>query len=147
MTQKRQQKRRVDAKSWNQQGIARSTRSGNASGLNVDEDVAVLAAGDAHSKHVGFVNQLHLSHIGDDHQTEVLPRDVRLTHIYQEVEEVEGLSVEGGLVQGHRHAPVLTHLFSLLQTAIATVLAVAQGLVLSNDCPDHDDRPAVLFHL
>jgi len=133
MTQKRQRKRCADAKSWNPHGIGRLRRSDNARGLNVDEVAAVLAVGDAHSKHVGFVNQLHLSHIGDDHQTEVLPRDVRLTHIYQEVEEVEGLYVEGGLALGHRHAPALDPLFSLLQTAIANVLAVAQGLCLSKD--------------
>jgi hypothetical protein len=145
MTQKRQRKRRADAKSWNQHGVGRLRRSGNARGLNVDEVAAALAVGDAHSKHVGFVNQLHQSHTGDDHQTEVLPRDVRLIRMYQGV-EVAGLSVEGGLLQGHQHDPVLDHLLSLLQTAIATVLAVTQGLGLTKDYPGHDGRLTVLFH-
>jgi hypothetical protein len=147
MTQKRQRKRRADAKSWNQQEIERSTRSDNARGLNVDEVAAVLAVGDAHTKHVGFVNPPPPSHIDDDRQKEVLPRDVRLTHISQGVEGAEGLSIEKGLAQGHQHLLVLLHLLLSLQTAIAAIIVAAQGLGPSEDCPDHDDRLAVLFPL
>lgn len=113
----------------------------------MDEVVAVLAAGAALLNHVGFVNQLHLYHTDDDRQKEVLLQDVRLTPIYHKLEEVEGLSVQRGLAQGHRHKPVLDHLLGPLQTAIATITAAVQGLDLNEGRPDHGGRLAVLYHL
>ena len=126
------------------------TQSDNESVLNVDVVEAVAAAGDV-STHVGFEIQFLLYHTDEARQREVLHQDVRLTHIYQEAEAVEGLSTERGLAQGHQHGQLLDHLLCLLLTTIVTIIitvaAAVQDLDLHQGCLGRGDRLAVLYRL
>ena len=125
------------------------TQSDKGRGQNVDEDGAVVAEGDVLSTRGAPMNQGHLRPIDAARQIEALHQDVKLTHIFQPAELVEGQARGTALPEGHLRSLLLLHrprLLLLNATITTVIVVVVQGQCRFANTLGPEDHPVVLLH-